>query len=313
MNFTITRGKRMDKGIKVVVYGPEGIGKSTFAAAFPDPLFIDTEGSTSRLDVSRLPDPDSWTQLIEEIGYIQQNPQGFRTFVIDTADWAEQLLIDHIVQKYQKGGIEDFGYGKGYTYVAEEFGKMLGRLSALADSGMNIVLVCHCDIRTFTQPDDLGQYDRYNLKLSKKDTPLLMEWCDALFFVNYETIVVEDRKSGKKMGKGGNRVMYTQHTPAFDAKNRFDLQPKLPFEFSSIASLFTDHLTTDQLRKIRNACKKFNVETSRLAEYFGHEKIEEMKKAEYDRIRTEGEDIFSALSEPSEETDQPEETAEDPA
>ncbi len=30
--------------VKTVLYGPEGIGKSTFASHFPNPVFIDTEG-----------------------------------------------------------------------------------------------------------------------------------------------------------------------------------------------------------------------------------------------------------------------------
>jgi hypothetical protein len=56
MNFEITSGIN-DKPLKVVVYGPEGIGKSTFAAQFPEPLFIDTEGSTDFMNVRRLPKP----------------------------------------------------------------------------------------------------------------------------------------------------------------------------------------------------------------------------------------------------------------
>ena len=40
---------------RVVIYGTEGIGKSTLASQFPDPLFIDTEGSTSNMDVKQTP------------------------------------------------------------------------------------------------------------------------------------------------------------------------------------------------------------------------------------------------------------------
>ena len=52
----ITRGK-IQTAQKIVLYGPEGIGKTTFASRFPEPLFIDTEGSTRQLDVARLPKP----------------------------------------------------------------------------------------------------------------------------------------------------------------------------------------------------------------------------------------------------------------
>ena len=59
----ITSGK-IDRALKVVVYGSEGIGKTTFAAAFPEPLFIDTEGGTAHMDVRRIDRPQSWDELL---------------------------------------------------------------------------------------------------------------------------------------------------------------------------------------------------------------------------------------------------------
>ena len=156
----ITRGK-IKKAKKIVVYGPEGIGKSTFASKFPDPVFIDTEGSTNSMDVARLPRPTSWTMILEEIDYIKKIPGVCRTLVIDTIDWAEQLCIEHICDKHQKNGIEDFGYGNGYVYVKEEFGRFLNRLSDLIDLGVNVVLTAHAQMRKFEQPDELGAYDRW--------------------------------------------------------------------------------------------------------------------------------------------------------
>ncbi|MBQ9994641.1 MAG: ATP-binding protein, partial [Clostridia bacterium] len=109
---------------KVVLYGPEGIGKSTFAARFPDPLFIDTEGSTKHMDVRRFDTPTSWSMLLEQVKYTRDNPQECKTLVIDTADWAEKLCIAQLLQSSHKNGIEDFGYGAGYTYAAERFGEV---------------------------------------------------------------------------------------------------------------------------------------------------------------------------------------------
>ena len=108
----ITRGK-IGGPKKVLVYGPEGIGKTTFASHFPDPLFIDTEGSTKELDVARLPAPSSWTILKEEVRHVIQNPNICKTLVIDTADWAEKLAIHAVLDEHNKNGIEDFGYGNG--------------------------------------------------------------------------------------------------------------------------------------------------------------------------------------------------------
>ena len=110
----ITRGK-IQSAKKVVVYGPEGIGKSTFASQFPDPLFIDTEGSTKDLDVARAPQISSWQMLLELVDEVKNTPGLCKTLVIDTIDWAEQYCIQAICDKHQKRGIEDFGYGNGYV------------------------------------------------------------------------------------------------------------------------------------------------------------------------------------------------------
>ena len=114
--------------MKVVIDGPEGIGKSTLAAKFPRPLFIDTEGSTRHMDVQRTERPTSWAMLLELVRCIKADPGLCSTLVIDTADWAEQLCITSICDSKRISGIEDMGYGKGYVYVAEEFGRLLNLL-----------------------------------------------------------------------------------------------------------------------------------------------------------------------------------------
>ena len=238
MNFAVERGTR-PVAQKVVVYGPEGIGKSTFAAQFPDPVFIDTEGSTRLMEVARLPRPSSWKMLLEEVIHVKTE-RICRTLVIDTVDWAEQLCIEAVCGKHGKAGIEDFGYGNGYVYVKEEFGRFLNRLTDVTESGIHVVLNAHAQIRKFEQPDESGAYDRYELKLGKKTqsqtSPLVKEWADMLLFANYKTISVAADDQGKKhKAKGGKRVMYTSHHPCWDAKNRHGLAEELPFEYAAIA------------------------------------------------------------------------------
>ena len=120
---------RIEKPQKVVIYGPEGIGKTTFAAQFPDPVFIDTEGSTYHMNVKRTEKPQSWQQLMDQVQQIAQTPGICKTLVLDTADWAEMICTEMVCNKYQKKGIEDFGYGKGYVFLQEEFGRLLNALT----------------------------------------------------------------------------------------------------------------------------------------------------------------------------------------
>lgn len=238
----ITRGVQA-RAQKTVIYGPEGVGKSQLASQFPEPLFIDTEGSTGNMDVARLDKPTSWTMLMNQIAFVKSNPTVCKSLVIDTIDWAERLCIEHICASHNKKGIEDFGYGNGYTYVSEEFGRLLNRLQELVDIGVNVVLTAHAQIKKFEQPDEMGAYDRWELKLGKKTTsqtaPLVKEWCDLLLFCNYKThVVATDDKGKKHKAQGGTRVMYTEHHPAWDAKNRHGLPFEVPLAYGSIAHIF---------------------------------------------------------------------------
>ena len=233
----ITRGV-IPTAKKVVIYGPEGIGKSTLASRFPEPVYIDTEGSTSHMDVARFPAPTSWSMLLQEVQYVKDNPASCMTLVLDTADWAEQLCIQHICATRQVKGIEDFGYGKGYTYVKEAFGQLLNLLTDVRNKGINVVVTAHAQMRKFEQPDELGAYDRWELKLSKQCAPILKEWADMVLFCNYKTMVVnvdgQGAKKGKNKAQGGRRVMYTSHHPCWDAKNRFGLPEEAEMDYSVI-------------------------------------------------------------------------------
>lgn len=235
----ITRGK-IPGAKKCVLYGPEGIGKSTFASHFPDPVFIDTEDSTKELDVARFDKPTSWEMLLQEVRYVINTPNICKTLVVDTADWAEKLCIKAVCAQYQKSGIEAFDYGKGYTYVYESFGELLNLLADLTERGVHIVLNAHAATKRREQPDEFGTYDCWGLKLI--DSPkcsianMVKEWADIVLFANYKVMVVATDDKGKKhKAQGGRRVMYTTHHPCWDAKNRLGLPDELPLDFSALA------------------------------------------------------------------------------
>lgn len=232
----ITKGKQ-DKPIKMVLYGTEGIGKSTFASMAPDPVFIDTEGSTTQLDVARFDAPTSWTMLMQQVQYVKAE-KPCQTLVIDTIDWAERMCIEHTIAKNNWANIEAPGYGKGYAEMAYKFGKLLNLLTDVIDSGTNVILLAHSMIKKFEQPDEMAAYDRYELKLDKRCSPMVKEWADVLLFANYKTFTVTN-KDKKSKGQGGKRVMYTTHHPAWDGKNRHGLAEELPLDFKEVAHIFS--------------------------------------------------------------------------
>lgn len=271
----ITSGRK-DCAQKVIIYGPEGIGKTTFAASFPHPLFIDTEGSTKMMDVRRFDKPMTWQMLLEQVEYVIKNPQICMTLVLDTADWAEQLAAKAICDANQKKSIEEFGYGKGFLYLQEEFGKLLNKLTDVTEHGINVVVTAHAQLVKFEQPDELGAYDKWELKLGLKKTEkrtaaLLKEWADLVLFANYETFAVKAEGSSKAKGQGGKRVMYTTHRPCWDAKNRHGLPDKLDFNFAAIAHIIP---SSGSYVSVETPSK---VETAELPPEIKEQRIEELK------------------------------------
>ena len=243
----IIEGKET-RPLKIVIYGPEGIGKSTFASQFPDPLFIDTEGGTSNLNIRRIKCNKSWNELIAIVKEIYDNPTICKTVVLDTADWSEFLCINAVCEKYRKNNIEDFGFGKGYVYLLDEYSKLLTLLDQLIEVGINVVITAHAKPRKFELPEEQGAFDRYEMKLTRQVAPLIKEWCDALFFVNYKIYVVTTENNTKK-AQGGKRFLYTSHHPTYDAKNRFNLPEEIELNFSSIQHLFEQSIVRKEIAR----------------------------------------------------------------
>lgn len=219
--------------IKTLVYGPEGIGKSTLAAMWPNPIFIDLEGGTNQLPVVRLESPSSWSMLCAEITAIKNREVPCSTVVIDTMDAAERMCAEYIMARDGKKSIEEWGYGKGYTLLQEEFGRLLDYLTDTAASGINVVVLGHSTMRKFERPDESGAYDRFELKLTKQVSPIVKEWADMVLFCDYKTYV-ETNKAGKAKATGGARVIRTTHAPTWDAKNRFGLPDELPLKLGEM-------------------------------------------------------------------------------
>lgn len=239
MKLNIVSGK-IARSAKTVIYGTEGVGKSTLAAKFPDPLFLDVESGTSQLDIRRVEVNGTWDELLSMITEVVRDPSICRTLVLDTADAAETLCIQHILKKYNQKSIESFGYGKGYTYIGEEWGRLMAALDSCIDKGINVTLIAHAKQRKIELPEQTGAFDHWEMKLSKQVAPILKEWADLLLFCNYKTFVVTTESNSKK-AQGGKRVMYTSHNPVYDAKNRYGLPDELDLSFDGIAKIFEGH------------------------------------------------------------------------
>lgn len=219
----IIKEKTLPAGVVGVIYGPEGIGKTSLAAALDRPLFIDAERGARGLDVDKVDEDVTLDGVLRTMQELVSDHMGYRTLVLDTADSIEAKLVADFCSEQKIDSIEKIPYGKGYTMCAERFCKILEKARRLADSGMDVVFVCHAEIRKFEMPDERGSYDRWNLKLTKQTAPKMKEAVDWMVFVNYRTnIVGADKAAGetKSHATGGRRWCFTTHTTAFDAKKR---------------------------------------------------------------------------------------------
>jgi len=235
MTLKIERGVRRS-AVRTTVYGPEGIGKSTLAAQWPNPVILDTEDGTGQIDCARVVCRDAMaveSALLDLAG----DAQGFQTVVIDSADWLERLLLEHMLRKDNKKSVEDYGFGKGFVRLSEAFARIMGLCDQLIARGIHVVMVAHATIKRTSPPEETDGYDRYELKLTKQTAPLLKEWSDLLLFLNYKTRLVEGSDGRMKAMGGKVRVMHSERAAAWDAKNRFGLPAEMPMEIGQLEAL----------------------------------------------------------------------------
>lgn len=232
MNLNIQRG-RVLRPQRVVIYAPEGLGKSTLASQLEEPIFLDFEKGTHHLDVARL-EPTTLVETLDILAALTKDPGEFKTLVIDTIDWLEELVIQDVCKTAKKSGIEDFGYGKGWVVLAERFNELLVALNAAAER-MHVVLLAHSHVKRLELPET-PPFDHYELKLSKHVAPLVREWCDALLFGNWRHVIKSDDSDKTKATKnsGKDRVLRCKNSSVADAKNRHELGEEEPWSLDTM-------------------------------------------------------------------------------
>jgi len=216
--------------VRILVYGVEGVGKTTFAACAPNPVFIGPETGTMHVSVARFPKPESWEDIQEALDVLAKEDHTYETVVIDSLDWLEPLCWDFVCRIGSKKSIEEFGYGKGYVVALDEWRRLIAKLDKIKDKGVNVILIAHATIKTFHDPST-EDYDRYVLKLHDKAAGLIKEWCDIVLFANFETFAKKDQR---KAVSNGDRIAKTQHGASWDAKNRYKLPEQIPLDWTEL-------------------------------------------------------------------------------
>lgn len=230
----IIKGRQENIPWKLVLYGVAGIGKSSLAAKASKPLFLDLEGGLGRIDADKTPRLESWEQVIEAMRFAFQTKE-YETIVIDTLDGLEEIIRKHVLAANHWKSIEQGGYGKGYVLMLECLQNFLDMCDKL---GKNVILIGHEQIKLFASPDQ-DSYDRYLLKMHQKLAGVMIARADAVLFAQYESVLKGDRADDTRLRAigTGKRLLRTQETPAFIAKNRFNLEPTIEMNESIFKKL----------------------------------------------------------------------------
>lgn len=224
---------------RLVVYAPHGVGKTTFGASAPSPIFLPFEDGLGKLSVPHFPLLTSWGDTIEALTALYQDDHDYQTVVIDSLDWLEPYVWAETCKRHGQPNIEAFGFGKGLLFACDVWREFFAALVALREQkGMAVILIAHSEIKRFDDPTN-EPYDRYQLKLQPRAAALVEEWADCVLFANFRTYTAKsDAGFNKKVVRGvgsGERVMYTEERPGWRAKNRYSLPPEMPFSWAAFA------------------------------------------------------------------------------
>lgn len=237
---------------RILLHGGEKVGKSSFFANAPAPIFIQTEDGLAGIDAQAFPLAKTYQDVDEALTALCSQDHEYQTVIIDSADWLEKLIHAEICARENVTSIEKAagGYGKGYLEANNLWRDVLFKLDYLnKDKGMIIGIICHSRVAVFNDPIH-EPYDTWKLKLHSPKSgngaaEIMCEWADVIAFAEKEKFVrdVSDSKdnNAKKVNRAIDRKqrwLHLEGSPAFTAGNRYNLPAKLPLDWNEFYAAF---------------------------------------------------------------------------
>jgi hypothetical protein len=215
---------------RCMVYGVQGVGKSTFGATSRRPIFVQTEDGLGEIECAKFPLSRSFDDVMAALGDLATQPHEYETVVVDSLDWLERMIWQEVCKAENVSNIEKIGFQKGYTYALNHWRQFLAGLDDLRlTRGIAVILIAHCKIEKFQTPED-SAFDRFSPRLHKLASAVVMEWCDEVLFATYSTTT--DPKKVRNI-TAPERIMRTCEGPTHVAKNRLNMPYELPLEWAA--------------------------------------------------------------------------------
>lgn len=231
---------KQPKPRRLMLFGIQGVGKSSYGAMSERPIFIQTEDGLNDIECNKFPLARAYNDVVAALSELYSEQHDYHTVVVDSLDWLERLIWAEVCRKRGVESIEDIGYAKGYTFALTQWREVLEGLDALRNErGMMVILIAHAKIERFENPETEG-YDRYVPRLHKLASALVQEWSDDVLFATYRVHTRKvDEQFGqvKRRGVGtGERIIRTTERPAHVAKNRLNLPDEIPLDYRVYAA-----------------------------------------------------------------------------
>lgn len=251
------------EALRVLLYGPEGVGKTSFGASAEDPVFFAADSGLVQLGPVPHVSPETWPELLATVRRFAREKHRFRSFVFDTLNWIQPMIVayccerDYMPQKRvtMNAGrpyIEGYGYGKGWEVVQQEWLSLQAELEHAFKRGINIVLLAHADVQKEKNVEG-ADYGIIAPAINKLASNMFRQWVDLVGFAYYETKVIDagsERQRAKAVATG-RRLFSTRTEGAHYAKSRFTLPEEMPLSWHALRAAIgrNDPAEADRLKR----------------------------------------------------------------
>lgn len=236
---------------RVLVYGIDGIGKSTFATQAPKAIFIQTAKDLEQLGPARLPVCNSYAEVIAQLTAVATEPHDYQTVVLDHITRLEELIWAKLANQAGKRTVQEIGGGfrRGEKSALVEWQEVITLLERCVSRGMAVILTAH------QGKEDAGNPEYPMLKvigpsIDKDASALIRKWVDATLFLTRRMVVntvgqgIMEKPIAKPVGSdGGERIMICTGSPMLHAKNRYDIPNEIPFPPKGSWDLFMQYVS----------------------------------------------------------------------
>lgn len=210
----------------MLIFGSPKIGKSSFCAQMDSSLFLATEPGLNALEVYQTP-IDSWEKFLEACAELAKDHNGFKNIIIDTIDNLYQFCEGYVLKKNGINHPSDMPYGKGFSLVNAEFGRVIKKLSLLP---IGLVFVSHAKEKEIDSR--IGKYLKTVPTLGAGASKIVLGLSDMILFFDTEQ---SEGKDGEVIER---RIIRTKASKNYDAGSRWPIPDNINLNFADFKKAY---------------------------------------------------------------------------